>query len=304
MSAPPSCGPCPWRDHSVCLRPSDVSFCFNSSTIWSNASKREAQSRRYSSIQAVSSASRLRPSLQVRTRPTFFVVTSPACSKTPTCFFMPVRVMWNLSASSVIEASLFPSCSRTPRRVGSESAAKETSRRDVESYKPRRPGVIRKALSASAVWERRGLSKRDRSLATVSALIAMNRPDQLRSRATSPRSSPNSRTPCSSATDRHGRLRLGPARRRPEGGDPRRRRGLDSCRREALARRDRRHRDDPHRNRGGPRREERRLDGEGQRRSVRRQIAPCALRLDVGLSAQPAADLGHALHDTDRCAIH
>jgi 4-carboxymuconolactone decarboxylase len=31
------------------------------------------------------------------------------------------------------------------------------------------------------VWERPGLSKRDRSLATVSALIAMNRPDQLRS---------------------------------------------------------------------------------------------------------------------------
>lgn len=31
------------------------------------------------------------------------------------------------------------------------------------------------------VWERPGLSKRDRSLVTVSALIAMNRPDQLRS---------------------------------------------------------------------------------------------------------------------------
>ena len=31
------------------------------------------------------------------------------------------------------------------------------------------------------VWERHGLSKRDRSLITVSALIAMNRPDQLRS---------------------------------------------------------------------------------------------------------------------------
>jgi hypothetical protein len=30
------------------------------------------------------------------------------------------------------------------------------------------------------VWERPGLSKRDRSLATVSALIEMNRPDQLR----------------------------------------------------------------------------------------------------------------------------
>jgi 4-carboxymuconolactone decarboxylase len=30
------------------------------------------------------------------------------------------------------------------------------------------------------VWERPGLSKRDRSLVTVSALIAMNRPDQMR----------------------------------------------------------------------------------------------------------------------------
>ena len=30
------------------------------------------------------------------------------------------------------------------------------------------------------VWARPGLSPRDRSLATVSALIAMNRPDQLR----------------------------------------------------------------------------------------------------------------------------
>jgi hypothetical protein len=41
----------------------------------------------------------------------------PACSKTPTCFFMPVSVMWNFSARSVIEASARPSCSRTPRRV-------------------------------------------------------------------------------------------------------------------------------------------------------------------------------------------
>jgi 4-carboxymuconolactone decarboxylase len=31
------------------------------------------------------------------------------------------------------------------------------------------------------IWERPGLSNRDRSLATVSALVAMNRPDQLRS---------------------------------------------------------------------------------------------------------------------------
>jgi len=34
------------------------------------------------------------------------------------------------------------------------------------------------------IWERPELSKRDRSLITVSALIAMNRPDQLRSHLT------------------------------------------------------------------------------------------------------------------------
>ena len=34
------------------------------------------------------------------------------------------------------------------------------------------------------VWERPGLSKRDRSLVTVSALIALNRPEQLRSHLT------------------------------------------------------------------------------------------------------------------------
>ena len=30
------------------------------------------------------------------------------------------------------------------------------------------------------IWERPGLSKRDRSLVTVSALVALNRPDQIR----------------------------------------------------------------------------------------------------------------------------
>ena len=42
------------------------------------------------------------------------------------------------------------------------------------------------------VWARPGLSPRDRSLVTVSALIAMNRPDQLRSHlAARPRQRPD-----------------------------------------------------------------------------------------------------------------
>ena len=69
------------------------------------------------------------PSRHVRTRPTFSVATSPASSSTCTCFFMPVRVMSNRAARSLIEASRRPSRSRMPRRVGSDSAAKCVSSR-------------------------------------------------------------------------------------------------------------------------------------------------------------------------------
>ena len=44
-------------------------------------------------------------SLQWRTRPTFSVVTSPACSRTATCFLTPVRLMPKVAASSLIVAS-------------------------------------------------------------------------------------------------------------------------------------------------------------------------------------------------------
>jgi 4-carboxymuconolactone decarboxylase len=45
---------------------------------------------------------------------------------------------------------------------------------------PKLADLTDKVLYAD-IWERPELSKRDRSLITVSALIAMNRPDQLRS---------------------------------------------------------------------------------------------------------------------------
>ncbi len=42
-------------------------------------------------------------------------------------------------------------------------------------------GQLTDSVLFGDVWERPGLSRRDRSLVTVSALVAMNRPDQLRS---------------------------------------------------------------------------------------------------------------------------
>ena len=77
--------------------------------------------------QAASFSSLRGPSLQFRTRPTFSVVTSPDLSRICTCFLIPVRVISNFAARSLIEASLRPRYSRTPRRVGSDRAAKQES---------------------------------------------------------------------------------------------------------------------------------------------------------------------------------
>ncbi|MEW6371977.1 MAG: carboxymuconolactone decarboxylase family protein [Pseudomonadota bacterium] len=70
-------------------------------------------------------------------------------------------------------------------RTAANPAAKETqaqtpAQRMYGDIAPKFAELTDKVLYAD-VWERPGLSKRDRSLVTVSALIAMNRPDQLRS---------------------------------------------------------------------------------------------------------------------------
>ena len=60
------------------------------------------------------------------------------------------------------------------------SKAPSTSARDVvRKVAPKLIDMTEKVVYGD-VWERPGLSKRDRSLITVSALIAMNRVDQLK----------------------------------------------------------------------------------------------------------------------------
>jgi len=54
------------------------------------------------------------------------------------------------------------------------------SQRSIGDFSPKLAQITDDVLYGD-VWERPQLSKRDRSLATVAALIAMNRPDQLRS---------------------------------------------------------------------------------------------------------------------------
>jgi 4-carboxymuconolactone decarboxylase len=55
-----------------------------------------------------------------------------------------------------------------------------SAQRLIDDFSPKMVELTDNVLFGD-VWERPELSKRDRSLVTVSALIAMNRPDQLRS---------------------------------------------------------------------------------------------------------------------------
>ena len=58
-------------------------------------------------------------------------------------------------------------------------AALSTSRNEVRTVAPRLIELT-ETLVYPDIWERPGLSKRDRSLITVAALMAMYRPDQLK----------------------------------------------------------------------------------------------------------------------------
>ena len=74
-------------------------------------------------------------------------------------------------------AQASPPAAPGPSTVGAQPSRAQTLMGDVA---PKLAELTDNVLFGD-VWERPQLSKRDRSLVTVSALIAMNRPDQLRS---------------------------------------------------------------------------------------------------------------------------
>jgi 4-carboxymuconolactone decarboxylase len=69
------------------------------------------------------------------------------------------------------------------RVTNAPAPASRPSQRAIGDFAPKLAELTDNVLYAD-VWERPELSKRDRSLVTVAALIAMNRPDQLRSHFT------------------------------------------------------------------------------------------------------------------------
>jgi 4-carboxymuconolactone decarboxylase len=87
------------------------------------------------------------------------------------CFLLGIAVSARAQASSVGTA-----------QPASAAAAEQPSRAQqlMGGVAPKLAELTDSVLYAD-IWERPQLSKRDRSLVTASALIAMNRPDQLRS---------------------------------------------------------------------------------------------------------------------------
>jgi len=97
-----------------------------------------------------------------------------------------VRKQLFAAIAMVAGLALAPAQAQTqPTRAGAATAARPAqpqtpAQRMYGDIAPKFAEITDNVLYAD-IWERPGLSKRDRSLITVSALVAMNRPDQLRS---------------------------------------------------------------------------------------------------------------------------
>lgn len=84
---------------------------------------------------------------------------------------------------SILVAALGPACALAqpaPPPPPTQAPEPTAAQRLMGDINPKLAELTDKVLFGD-VWARPGLSPRDRSLVTVSALIAMNRPDQLRS---------------------------------------------------------------------------------------------------------------------------
>lgn len=84
-------------------------------------------------------------------------------------------------SQQLVSLSLAATCALAASTASAQAPAKATVAQNMfGDIAPKLADLTDNVLFGD-VWERPQLSKRDRSLVTVSALIAMNRPDQLRS---------------------------------------------------------------------------------------------------------------------------
>lgn len=94
-----------------------------------------------------------------------------------------MKVFSNISLGVLLLGAMaVPACAQD-QTIASDATASQQRSRAQQLYGDIAPKLaeLTDEVLYGDIWERPGLSKRDRSLATVSALVAMNRPDQLRS---------------------------------------------------------------------------------------------------------------------------
>ncbi len=85
------------------------------------------------------------------------------------------------ASTMALSANVNPACAQAPTTTPATPAGAPTRAQQLMGdIAPKLAELTDKVLFGD-VWERPGLAKRDRSLVTISALIALNRPDQLRS---------------------------------------------------------------------------------------------------------------------------
>jgi 4-carboxymuconolactone decarboxylase len=85
-----------------------------------------------------------------------------------------------LLATDVVKPAHAQTVPNAPTQPSDGSANQTPAQRLIGGFAPKMVELTDGVLFGD-IWERPQLSKRDRSLITVSALIAMNRPEQLRS---------------------------------------------------------------------------------------------------------------------------
>lgn len=87
-----------------------------------------------------------------------------------------------LAAGVLLAGALFPPLlAQEKAPATSQSKGQQTRAQQLMGDIAPKLAELTDSVLFGDVWARPGLSKRDRSLVTVSALIALNRPDQLRS---------------------------------------------------------------------------------------------------------------------------
>jgi 4-carboxymuconolactone decarboxylase len=91
----------------------------------------------------------------------------------------PLTAWLASSALSVVAAAATPTCVHAQAQAPA-AAPQTAAQRLFGDVNPKLAALTDEVLFGD-VWARPGLSPRDRSLVTISALVAMNRPDQLRS---------------------------------------------------------------------------------------------------------------------------